>query len=140
MKLKKQQDFCCAFAKQSVSLHKDLNDMAQGIRFEVAFMDEATEFLSTLSLAVREKIYYNIGKVAGGIIDNDLFKKLDGSEDIWEFRTLYNGMQYRLLGFWDEQEKRLVVATHGFVKKTWKVPQKEITRAEALRKKYYDSK
>ena len=114
--------------------------MAQGIRFEVAFMDEATEFLSTLSLAVREKIYYNIGKVAGGIIDNDLFKKLDGSEDIWEFRTLYNGMQYRLLGFWDEQEKRLVVATHGFVKKTWKVPSKEIARAEALRKKYYESK
>jgi phage-related protein len=33
-----------------------------------------------------------------------------------------------------------VVATHGFVKKTWKVPQKEIARAEALRKKYYDSK
>ena len=49
-------------------------------------------------------------------------------------------MQYRLLAFWDEQEKRLVVATHGFVKKTWKVPQKEIARAEALRKKYYESK
>lgn len=71
---------------------------------------------------------------------NDLFKKLDGSDDIWEFRTKYNGMEYRLLAFWDEQEKRLVVATHGFVKKTWKVPQKEIARAEALRKKYYDSK
>ncbi|MBR1463909.1 MAG: type II toxin-antitoxin system RelE/ParE family toxin [Prevotella sp.] len=54
--------------------------------------------------------------------------------------TKYNGMQYRLLAFWDEQEKRLVVATHGFVKKTWKVPQKEIARAEALRKKYYESK
>jgi len=132
--------FCCVFGKHSVSLHQNLDNMAQGIQFEVVFMDEALEFLDTLSLAVREKIYYNAGKVAGGVIDNDLFKKLDGSDDIWEFRTKYNGMEYRLLAFWDEQEKRLVVATHGFVKKTWKVPQKEIARAEALRKKYYNSK
>jgi len=132
--------FCCVFGKHFIFLHQNLDNMAQGIQFEVFFMDEALEFLDTLSLAVREKIYYNAGKVAGGVIDNDLFKKLDGSDDIWEFRTKYNGMEYRLLAFWDEQEKRLVVATHGFVKKTWKVPQKEIARAEALRKKYYDSK
>ena len=114
--------------------------MAQGIQFEVFFMDEASEFLKTLAAAPRDKIYYNVKKVAGGVKDNDLFKKLDGSDNIWEFRTLYNGLQYRLLAFWDEQEKRLVVATHGFVKKTWKVPAKEIERAEALRKKYYESK
>ena len=117
-----------------------MSNMAHGKAFEVVFMDEATEFVSTLPLSVREKIYYNAGKVADGVIDNDLFKKLDGSDGIWEFRTKYNGMEYRLLSFWDEQEKRLVVATHGFVKKTWKVPQKEIARAEALRKKYYNSK
>ena len=114
--------------------------MAQGIHFEVSFMDEVEEFLDTLDEAPRDKIMYNVHKVAGGVIDNDLFKKLEGGSDIWEFHTLYNGMQYRLLAFWDEQQKRLVVATHGFVKKTWKVPQKEIARAEALRKKYYESK
>ena len=114
--------------------------MALGMQFEVAFMDEVQEFLDKLADAPREKIIYNVHKVAGGVIDNDLFKKLDSSDGIWEFRTLYNGMQYRLLAFWDEQEKRLVVATHGFVKKTWKVPQKEIDRAKALRKNYYDSK
>lgn len=114
--------------------------MAQDIQFEVTFMDEASEFLRTLEDAPREKIYYNLNKVLGGVKDNDLFKKLDGSDGIWEFRTLYNGLQYRLLAFWDEHEKRLVVATHGFVKKTWKVPAKEIARAEALRKKYYELK
>ena len=103
-------------------------------------MDEVREFFDSLADAPREKIIYNVNKVAGGLIDSDLFKQLDGSDDIWEFRTLYNGMQYRLLAFWDEEEKRLVVATHGFVKKTWKVPSKEIARAEALRKKYYESK
>lgn len=114
--------------------------MVQGIQFKITFLDEASEFLRTLARAPREKIYYNIRKVASGQKDSDLFKKLDGSDDIWEFRTLYNGMQYRLLAFWDIEEKRLVVATHGFVKKTWKVPSKEIARAEALRKKYYESK
>lgn len=101
-------------------------------------MDEATEFIDSLPLAAQKKIYYNADKVAGGVKDSELFKKLDG--DFWEFRTLYNGLQYRLLAFWDEEEKRLVVATHGFVKKTWKVPAKEIARAESLRKKYYQSK
>lgn len=114
--------------------------MKQGNYFEVTFMDEVKEFFDSLTDEPREKIIYNIKKVAGGLKDSDLFKKLDGSNGIWEFRTLYNGMQYRLLAFWDEEEKRLVVATHGFVKKTWKVPSKEIARAETLRKKYYESK
>lgn len=114
--------------------------MAQPNQFEVSFMDEATEFIDSLPLAARKKIYYNIRKVRSGFSSEDLFKKLEGRSDFWEFRTLYNGIQYRLLAFWDETEKRLVVATHGFVKKMWKVPSKEIARAEALRKKYYESK
>lgn len=126
--------------KLFVPLHKDLNDMAQGIQFEVVLMDEVWEFLDSLTDAAQDKILYNVRKVEGGSKDSELFKKLDGSNGIWELRTLYNGLQYRLLAFWDEQEKRLVVATHGFVKKTWKVPSKEIARAVALRKKYYESK
>lgn len=114
--------------------------MIQGHQFEVVFMDGVREFLNTLPVATREKIFYNVDKVKGGILNKDLFKKLDGGSDLWEFRTLYNGMQHRLLAFWDKQEKRLIVVTHGFVKKTWKVPVKEIQKAEQLRKKYYESK
>lgn len=94
-------------------------------------------FLGWHSRTSAQKIYYNIIKVASGIKDSELFKKLEGSNDIWEFRTQYNGIQYRLLAFWDEKAKCLVVATHGFIKKGWKVPQKEIARAEALREQYY---
>ena len=72
-------------------------------------------------------------------MDKNLFKKLDGT-DIWEFRTKYNGMEYRLLAFWDAEEKALVIATHGFTKKTQKTPQREIDRAEKLRKEYFNSK
>ena len=72
-------------------------------------------------------------------IDSELFKKLDGT-NIWEFRTLYNGISYRLLAFWDTEEETLVVATHGFVKKTDKTPLKEIRKAEAIRKEYFAEK
>jgi hypothetical protein len=49
------------------------------------------------------------------------------------------GTQIRLLAFWDNRTttKTLVVATHGFIKKLNQVPQREIARATAIRKKYF---
>ena len=108
--------------------------------FEVIFLQSVDDFLSTLTLKAKAKIMYNIDKVKSGLMDADLFKKLDGSNDIWEFRTLYGGIQYRLLAFWDKTTNSLVVATHGFAKKTWAVPANEIAKAEAIRKEYYESK
>ncbi len=113
--------------------------MAEG-GFEIILLEPAREFLISLPMAAREKINYNLLKVASGIKDRELFKKLDGSSEIWEFRTLFNGLQYRMLSFWDKDTRQLVVVTHGIVKKTWKVPRKEIAKAEALMKKYYESK
>ena len=105
--------------------------------FEVIFLQSVDDFLSTLTPKAKAKIMYNIDKVKGGLMDAELFKKLDGSNDIWEFRTLYGGIQYRLLAFWDKTTNSLVVATHGFAKKTWAVPVSEIAKAEAIRKEYY---
>jgi len=34
----------------------------------------------------------------------------------------------------------LVLATHGFIKKTQKIPKREITRAEEIRKEYFEIK
>jgi phage-related protein len=108
-------------------------------RFKTIFLEEAMEFLGSLPSQVRNKILYNIDKVEGGIMSRDLFKKLEGT-DIWEFRTLYNGIQYRLFAFWDTERETLVVATHGIVKKVWKVPAREIAKAEELRKLYFNAK
>ena len=69
-------------------------------------------------------------------INNELFKKL--TDNIWEFRTRYQGIAYRLLAFWDKDTKALVIATHGFIKKKQKTPPNEIKRAEDLMKKYYE--
>lgn len=78
-----------------------------------------------------------IRKVEVGIMDKDLFKKLN--DDVWELRTLYDGMCYRLLAFWDKEHNSLIIVTHGFVKKTWKVPQKELDKVEAFKKQYYSN-
>ena len=107
-------------------------------RFTVVYTDEALDFIKSLPTKAKDKVAYNISK-SMVIIDDELFKKLDGSE-IWEFRTLYNGIKYRLLAFWDTDEETIVVATHGFTKKTKKTPAKEIARAEAMRKEYFNEK
>ncbi len=64
--------------------------------FEILFLNEAFEFLSGLEQKHYEKILYNIRK-SQLELNPKLFKKL--SDDIWEFRTLYQGRQYRLLPF-----------------------------------------
>jgi phage-related protein len=67
-------------------------------------------------------------------------KKLFG--DIWEFRTRFKSKQIRLLAFWDKRGSKgtLVIATHGFVKKTQKTPNREIERAIELRRDYLKKK
>jgi phage-related protein len=107
-------------------------------KFEVIFLEQAIEFLEKLDDKSRKKIYYNIDK-SKLINDPKLFKKLKNK--IWEFRTKYNGIQYRLLAFWDKTEKTetLVISTHGIIKKVSKVPKSEIEKAERIRKEYFNS-
>lgn len=108
-------------------------------KIDVLFLEEARSFLKSLPEKDQDKIEYNIMRVQRGVKDAELFKKLEGTE-IWEFRTDYNGKAYRLLSFWDKEEKAMVVATHGFSKKTQKTPKKEIKRAEDIRQEYYKTK
>jgi phage-related protein len=107
--------------------------------FKVDFLGEAIDFMESLDEKAREKIYYNARK-AQLINDPELFKKLN--ELIWEFRTKYNKNYYRLLAFWDKSDNKetLVIATHGFNKKTPKTPYKEIKKAEEIRKQYFELK
>lgn len=107
-------------------------------RFRVIYTNEADKFLDTLPPKAKEKILSNIRK-AKYVIDPKLFKKLDGT-DIWEFRTKYDGIQYRLLAFWDITTNSLVVATHGFVKKVQKTPKQQLKRAEEIRAIYFKQK
>lgn len=102
-------------------------------------MEDVDEFLLMIDQKSKDKILYNIER-ARYYNDKELFKKLKG--EIWEFRTLYNKTYFRMFAFWDKTNKSetLVVATHGIIKKTGKVPDKEIEKVELLRQKYFKHK
>lgn len=108
-------------------------------KFEIVFLEQAIDFMSKLDAKAKKKIYYNLDKAK---FENDpkLFKKL--TDNIWEFRTLYQGIQYRLFAFWDKTNKTetLVLSTHGMVKKVSKVPKSEIEKALKIRDEYFDEK
>lgn len=121
----------------SLTLQNKHLSMEIKAKFDVSYMEAAVKYLESLPEKVRDKIAYNISK-SRYFMDKELFKKLNG--DIWEFRTRCQGMTYRLLAFWDNETGNLVIATHGFIKKTQKTPENEIARAEALRREYLESK
>jgi phage-related protein len=108
-------------------------------RFETKLLEEAFEFVEKQNLKARKKIFQNIRR-AEQQSDPKFFKKL--TDDIWEFRTLFSGIQYRLLAFWDKDDKSetLVFATHGIIKKTSKVDKKEIDKADKIRNTYFKNK
>lgn len=108
-------------------------------RFNVEFLNEAVEFLEGIENKARDKVLYNIYK-ARATQDPELFKKL--SDDIWEFRTLFNRTHFRLFAFWDKTEtiEKLVISTHGIIKKTMKTPSKEIKKAIQIKEKYFNLK
>ena len=64
-------------------------------------------------------------------------RKLSGTE-LYEFRIRWESNIYRLLCFFARGNK--VVITHGFAKKAQKTPQREIQRAERLRRDYFARK
>lgn len=108
-------------------------------KLKVVLMEEAKTFVRSLPDKAQKKLIFNLLKVEGGEVNKELFKKLENSE-IWEFRTSFNGICYRLFSFWDTEQDTLVIATHGIIKKTQKIPRKEITKAERIRKEYFENK
>ena len=98
------------------------------IKFEVSFLEPAKHFLDGLDERSRETY------------DPRLFKKLSG--EIWEFRTKFIMKQFRFLAFWDRDDRvfTFVVTTHGFIKKTQRIPKREIQKAEQLRRNYFENK
>lgn len=109
------------------------------VKFEVLLLGQVWDLLDNLDEKVKDKILYNIDK-SRFVNDPKLFKKLDN--DIWEFRTKYRRLHYRLLSFWDKTDsvETLVVATHGIIKKTDKVPKSEIEKARAIMRFYFNEK
>lgn len=87
------------------------------------------EFLNSLAAKQAQKVTWVLNLVETlDIVPIQYFKKLEGTDDIWEVRVDFGGSTFRLLGFMDRGS--LVILTNGFAKKTQKTPATEIRLAE----------
>jgi phage-related protein len=93
------------------------------------------EFLDSLPGRVTQKIVWVLRLLEDmDIVPASYFKKLAGTEDIWECRIQFGSNAYRIFCFFLNNS---VLLTHGFVKKSQKTPVREIEKAEAYRRDYF---
>ncbi len=107
---------------------------------EVIFLKPAEEFIGKLDKKSRKKLFKAMRKTQEGIYGH-WFKKLKGTNGIYEFRVDEANKFYRLFAFWDKEGKTetLIVGTHGIAKKSNKTPTNEIQKAERLKQEYFDN-
>ena len=92
------------------------------------------EFLDSLPGKVAQKIAWVLRLLEDlERVPSFYFKKLVGTEEIWEGRIQFGSNAYRIFCFF---VGNTVVLTHGFAKKTQKTPIHEMERAAAYRKDF----
>jgi len=91
------------------------------------------EFLDSLEVKVRAKVEKWIEKLEqyGPNLPRPYADKVKGK--IRELRIIFQSTYYRFLFFFIG---KTIVITHGFIKRTRKIPKTEIERAERLRKDF----
>ena len=93
------------------------------------------EFLDSLPGKSAQKVTWVLNLIEDlDVVSSAYFKKLIGTEEIWECRIQFGSNAYRIFCFFNGHS--VVVLTHGLIKKTRKTPQREIERAEAYRRDY----
>lgn len=96
---------------------------------------EAKEFFRGLSDKAKKKFDTNIQKTLAGFT-GDWFKKLAGTDGLYEFSADADNHFYRLFAFWDKRGKEttLIVCLFGIEKKSNKTPEDAKKKAEQLKK------
>ncbi|MBW2317986.1 MAG: type II toxin-antitoxin system RelE/ParE family toxin [Deltaproteobacteria bacterium] len=96
-------------------------------------------FLDSLTNKQFEKIAFVLDLIEQiDIVPRKYFKKLKGTDGIWEVRAQHGNNIFRILGFFDGKD--LVVLNHAFTKKSQKKKKKEITVAEKRKFDYLRKK
>ena len=92
------------------------------------------EFLDSLPGKGAQKVAWVLKLLEDlDIVPSLYFKKLVGTEDIWECRIQFGSNAYRIFCFFLNDS---VVLAYGFVKKRQKIPAHEIERAESYRRDF----
>lgn len=93
------------------------------------------EFLDSLPGKVAQKVTWVLSLLEDlEVVPSSYFKKLVGTEEIWECRVQFGSNAYRIFCFFVDNS--VVMLTHGFIKKSQKTPKSEIEKAEAYRRDF----
>jgi len=95
------------------------------------------DFLDSLSGKVAQKITWVLKLIEEiEVVPTKYFKKLL-PYDIWEVRIDFSGNTYRILSFIYNEAQ--LILTHGFIKKTQKIPKNEIEKAMKYKNEYFNN-
>ena len=93
------------------------------------------KFLDSLTGKQAQKVLWVLRLLVDlEVVPRQYFKKLVGTQDLWEVRIQYGNDIFRLLGFFENG--KLLILTHGFTKKTQKTPQQDIELATKRMEEY----
>ena len=93
------------------------------------------DFLESLPGKVAQKVTWVLKLLEDlNVVPSSYFKKLVGTEEIWECRIQLGSNAYRVFCFF--LGNSVVILTHGFIKKSRKTPASEIAKAETYRRDF----
>jgi phage-related protein len=109
------------------------------IRRIIFYRDYFLNFFSQQDEATQRKIEFTMELIRSiERVPIKFFKYLEGTDALYEIRVRSGKKQIRIISFLDEGN--LVILINSFVKKSMKIPKKEIDLAERLKKKYFNKK
>lgn len=86
------------------------------------------EYLDSLNGKQAQKVLWVLRLIEElEVVPIQYFKKLVGTQNLWEVRIQFGGDIIRLIGFFENG--KLLILTHGFTKKTQKTPKQDIELA-----------
>lgn len=110
--------------------------MREIVFYQTDFGDRPVdEFLGSLEPAPRAKVVWTLEWLrTQPFVPSKFWKKLPGTDNLWEVRVEYAGNIYRILACTYKGNR--VILLHGFHKKTQKTPRQELEIAGQRKKRY----
>jgi phage-related protein len=97
------------------------------------------DFLDSLQPKEAQKVVWVLRLVQElDRVPSQYFKKLTGTEEIWECRVRSGSNTYRVFAFFSDPAT--LVLTHGYSKKTQKTDPRQIRKAEQFRRDHFTRK
>lgn len=109
------------------------------VRRVIVFEDHFKEFKKTLNRDTLKKLYQVLTLImVVEVVPEKFLQAIEGRKGLYEIRIEQGRNIYRVFCCFDEGN--LIILFNGFQKKTQKTPIRQLEKAEALMKRYFEKK